>query len=379
MMRLTTFAAASTLAFHAMAADCPANRTYPGAEWPSKIAETAQSKAAEIKALEDYAFTLVEKDADRKGIRTDGVVIIKGGQLIYERYARGFDAKKRHIAWSVSKSFTSALVGGAIKEELLSLDDSICKYIPNVLQDNCGITVKHLIEFSSGLDWREIYEGQSNQASSTLAMLYGEGSGDMASFVANHPRRDAPGESWEYSTGESTLLAAVVTSAVKPKMGETFPWKMLLDPIGMKSALWERDRAGTIVGGSWLYANPRDFARFGYLYLNDGCWAGTRVLPESWVQQSTQVVDAIKKKAIDRDDKDVQGRQWWLNKPVPELEQKTPYPDVPEDAFMALGHWGQSITIIPSLDLVIVRTGDDRETGILDKNTFLKLAIAVGK
>lgn len=382
MIRLTTFAAITALSLRATAAEeCPVDRTYPVDDWPSKVAETAQAKAAEIKSLEDYAFTLTGKDEERKGIRTDGLVIIKSGQLIYERYGRGFDAKKRHISWSVAKSFSGALAGLAVKGGYLSIDDSICKYFPKTRQDNCGITVRHLLEFSSGLDWHEIYENKSNQASSVLAMLYGEGNADMAGFVANHPRRDPPGESWQYSTGEATLLAAVVTAAVKPKLGETFAWKMLFEPIGMKSAIFERDKAGNLIGGSWLYATPRDYARFGYLYLNDGCWNGTRLLPSDWVHNSTQVAPALRKKVTSEwGPGDVNGWQFWLNKIVAERgETKKPYPDLPDDTYHALGHWGQSITIIPSLDLVVVRTGDDRETGITDRNKLLKLAIAVGQ
>lgn len=362
----------------AIAAPCPTNRPAPapGAEWPKRDASTLNADA--VKALEDYAFTLTGTDAERKGIRTNGVVIIHQGQLVYERYARGWDETKRHLTWSVSKSFTNALVGIAAGKGKLSLTDSICEHLPWVRdlgEERCGITVQHLLEFSSGLDWKEVYENESNQESSVLAMLYGVGQDDAARFIASHPLRDPPGESWMYSSGDSTLLMAVVQAALEPEDGVRFPWKLLFDRIGVTSAVWERDGKGTMIGSSYLYATPRDMARFGYLALADGCWNGERILPEEWMAQSTAISAPITKKTYLRDPVDVQGRQWWLNKQHPE-EEARPFPDVPEDAFMARGHWGQSITVIPSRDLIIVRTGDDRER-VFDLNVFLPLAMKV--
>ena len=378
--RLLAVAAVSALAAVAGSAHaqstCPAGVSHPGEAWPDVSAQVLSQKAEAITALEDYAFTLEGADEERRGIRTDGVVIIRAGELIYERYARGHDASKRHLSWSVSKSFTNALVGIAVGQGRLSVEDSLCKHLPWVSElgeDRCGITVRHLLEFSSGLDWQEVYEGASNQSSSVLSMLYGAGHEDAARFIASHALRDPPGESWMYSSGDSTLLMAVVQAVMEPEHGDRFPWTQLLDPIGMRSAVWERDRAGTIIGSSYLYATPRDLARFGYLLKHDGCWDGARILPEGWVSESTQVSEAMTKKRLHRDPDDVQGRQFWLNKPVPGVDDQRPFPDLPEDAFFARGHWGQSISVIPSWDLVVGRTGDDREGGF-DLQRFLVLA-----
>ncbi len=363
----------------ASGAGCPTRSPWPTADWPDATAEVTAARPSEIQALEDYAFTLTGADAQRKGIRTDSVVIVQGGQVVYERYARGFNASRRHVAWSVTKSVTGALTGVAVQRGALELEDSICSFLADVPGDNCGIQVGHLLEFGSGIDWKEIYENQSNQQSSVLAMLYGQGHTDMASFVGAHRRRDEPGASYQYSTGESTLLAAVVGAALEPALGPDWPWSALFDPLGMTSAVFERDAAGRYVGGAFLLLTARDLARFGFLLLNDGCWEDQRLLPEGWVAHSTKVNDAIKKKSVERADGDVQGWQLWLNRPVPEIGQGVPMPDVPQDAFMALGHWGQSCTMVPSLDLVVVRMGDDRETAALDQNEFLKRAIAVGR
>ncbi|MFH1808177.1 MAG: serine hydrolase [Pseudomonadota bacterium] len=358
---------------------CPTRPYWPTAEWRSRADTVATSKAAEIQAFEDYAFTLTGKDEERKGIRTDGVLIVHHGEIIYERYARGFTASKRHIAWSVTKSVTNALTGVAVKQGAVALGDSICMHLDGVPEDNCGITVQHLLEFSSGLDWAEIYENQSNQASSVLAMLYGEGRKDMARFVFKHARRDAPGTTWQYSSGESTLLLGVVGAAMTPQYGENWPWTLLFDRIGAQRSAFERDNAGTLAGGSYWMATLQDYARFGYLFLNDGCWDGERILPVNWVAEAQVVPASFKVKRIDEETgTDVNGRLWWLNTPVPEQGLSKPWPDLPDDTYAALGHWGQRIVVIPSLDLVIARYGDDRE-GSVDVNDLVAKAIPIAR
>ncbi|WP_233261857.1 serine hydrolase [Vitiosangium sp. GDMCC 1.1324] len=358
-------------------AECPSRPTWPTEDWPDGKAEVAAARPAQIKALEDYAFTLTGKDEERKGIRTDGVLLIHKGRVVYERYGRGFDVSKRHLSWSVSKSFTSALTGIAVKRGAVALDDSICKHVKAKRQESCAITVRNLLEFASGLDWREDYEnGGSYQDSSVLAMLYGEGRKDMVSFITGHELQEKPGTSWRYSSGDATLLSGVLDAALKPSEGRDWPFTLLLDVLGMKSATWERDGKGVVVGSSYLHATPRDLAKFGFFYLNDGCWAGQRVLPEGWVAQSTQVSEPIKQKSYEREHEDVQGWQWWLNRPIPGVQAERPWPNVPEDAFAARGHWGQSISIIPSKDLIVVRTGDDRD-GSFELDSLLKLSLAV--
>ena len=354
---------------------CPNGIPYPREDWTN----TPSVNADAIAELENYAFTLTGEDADRKGIRTDGVVIIHRGARVYEKYARGWDATKRHLSWSVTKTFVNALTGIAVGRGDLSTNDGICDHLKLNNPDACKLKVRHLLEFSSGLDWKEVYENDSNQASSVLAMLYGEGHHDMANFIASHRFRDEPGTTYAYSSGDSTLLNAVVDSVLKPKVGPDYPWTLLFNPIGMFSAVIERDPKGTFVGASYLYATPRDLARYGYLWLNNGCWDGVQLLPVGWVKQSLQISEGFKSKALYRDPGEVYAWQWTVNKTVPEVMQLTlPLVDVPDDEFAAHGHWGQSISIIPSLDLVVVRVADDRETAF-DYNEFLKRAIEVAK
>lgn len=339
-----------------LAQDCPATGPFSWQVGP----------AVDASALEAYLFApeLDWADTQRRGVRTDGILVIHHGAIVYEHYAHGYTPQMPHLAWSVSKTFTNALTGIAVGQGLLELDDSICgEEGPAYPAPSCAIRVQDLLEFSSGLDWLEAYEGQSPTASSVLAMLYGEGQPDMAAFVAGHPLRDPPGTTFQYSSGDSNLLSAVVGRALAPVHGEQYPWTLLFDRLGMSSVTWERDGAGTYVGSSYLYASPRDMGRFGLLWLQDGCWEGQRILPEGWVAASTTISPGMRARPLDWTAPElVQGRQVWLNQALPEQGMAgRPWPRVPADAYTALGHWKQLITVVPSWDLVVVRTGDDRD------------------
>lgn len=373
------FSALVVVAASAAWADpCKTGVDYPGAEWPMKVDETAAAKAKEIKALEDYVFTLTGKDADRVGIRTDGVVIIKGGKLIYEKYGRGYTSTNKHISWSVAKSVSSALIGTAVLKGALTLDDSICKHLTEYSGDVCKIKVKDNLVFATGLGWQEEYEHSAYQASSVISMLFGVGHQDQLKHILTTRIAHEPGTQWLYSTGDAELLSAVAKRAlVKAGVTDSPFWAVLFDKIGME-AVFEEDARGTPLGGSMVYATPRHFARFGYLYLHDGCWTGGRVLPEGWVKDSTTPSTVFMTSAASTEDTP-SGYMWWLNKP-PRAGAERPWKDVPDDAYAALGHWGQRIVVIPSEDLVVVRVGDDRDTATdMDVNTFLKLAMEVAK
>jgi CubicO group peptidase (beta-lactamase class C family) len=356
-------------------AGCPERALWPAKEWPS--ASLPEGSEPARRDFEAYAFTRQEPAGARKGIRTDGVLLIHRGRLVYERYAPGWTAQRRHLGWSMSKSVTNALTGLAVAQGALALEDSLCKYVKSSRESACAIQVRHLLEFSSGLDWQEGYEDGPLQTSSVLAMLYGEGRADMVSFITSHAQRDAPGTSWEYSSGDATLLAAVVGSAMRARQADGWEWRLLFEPVGVHSAVWERDSRGVLVGSSLLYATPRDWAKLGFLFLNDGCWEGRRLLPEGWVARSTAVSAPLRQKRLYWEPGDVQGWQFWLNRRVPGVQDGKPWPHVPEDAYAMRGHWGQSVTVIPSMDLVVVRLADDREPGAFELDAFLARALAL--
>ncbi|MDP1824130.1 MAG: serine hydrolase [Archangium sp.] len=361
----------------ALAQNCPTRASWPTTEWPVNLV-SATAKAAEIKALEDFAFTLTGKDSERLGMRTEGLVIIKNGAIVYERYGRGFDETKRHLSWSVAKSFSSALVGVAVKQGALSLDDSVCKHLPEYDgTPQCKITVKDAITFGTALGWQEEYENQSYQVSSVISMLFGVGHGDQLKHILTHKLVAEPGKRWSYSTGDAELASAVAKRALAKAHGRDAFWKLMLDPIGMQRATFEEDAKGTPLGGSMVFATPRDFAKFGFLFLNDGCWNGQRLLPEGWVASSTTPSDVFTATAPENEDTP-SGYSWWLNRPSPERNKPLPWPDVPNDTYAALGHWGQRIIVVPSEDVIVVRTGDDRK-GSIDVNELTKFSLAVAR
>jgi CubicO group peptidase (beta-lactamase class C family) len=181
--------------------------------------------------------------------------------------------------------------------------------------------------------------------------------------VLSHRKLQAPNTRFNYSTGEAMLVSEIVRQAgIKKGFDKNWFWSDFFDVIGMKSAIFEGDIKGAPGGGSYIFATPRDYARFGYLYLNDGCWDGKRVLPEGWVSSSTTMSEVFRTGAPESEDTP-NGWMWWLNQVAPKTGVK-PWKDAPDDAYSAIGHWGQYVTVVPSKDVVIVRVGDDREFSV---------------
>ena len=352
------------------AAPCPTRASWPTESWPKG---GTNNKTAELKAMEDYAFTTFGTDRQRYGVRTDGLMIIKGGNIIYERYARGWSASNRHLSWSVAKSISSAMIGVAVNKGLMNIEDSICTYLTEYAgKPICSIKVKHFLTFGSGVQWQEGYEDGSYQSSSVISMLLGEGHRDQIGFVLDQHQLRAPGTQFVYSTGDAAVVAALAKAALKPAYGNDAFWSQLFDKIGMHRAVFEEDPKGNPLGGSYVYATLRDYARFGYLFLNDGCWNGERLLPEGWVRSSSTISDTFKSNRGYCSEEDPpagtvalpcarvpSGYMWWLNQ-APIAEGKKPYKDLPDDTYFANGHWGQYIAVFPSADVVVVRIGDDR-------------------
>jgi CubicO group peptidase (beta-lactamase class C family) len=356
---------------------CPSRPSWPTDAWPVALVDPV-AKAKEIAALETYLFTLTGKDEERLGLRTEGLVIIKGGAIVYEKYARGFDETKRHLSWSVAKSISSALIGIAVKEGALTLDDSICVHLPEYEgTPQCAITVRDAITFATGLGWQEGYEDESYQSSSVISMFFGSGHRDQLRHILTHkPVADA-GQRWNYSTGDAELASAIAKRALAKKHGRDAFWEVLFDRIGMPRTVFEEDAQGTPLGGSMVFATPRDYAKFGWLFLNDGCWAGARILPEGWVAASTRPSDAFVAFAS-KSEKEPSGYSWWLNRPIPQRDNPIPWKNSPDDAYGAIGHWGQYIMVVPSADVVVVRTGDDRDDYV-DEDQLISLSLAVAR
>jgi CubicO group peptidase (beta-lactamase class C family) len=363
----------------ARAADCAA--TASTVAWPADVWRAAPPDVArpEVQALDAYLFPSGLDEAAREGVRTNGLVVVRDGIILHERYARGFGPETPHIAWSVTKSVLHALYGAAVRDGLVDIGRPVAERSPWIgTGDKARITYRDLLAMSSGLGFQESYE-YAPIRSSVIAMLYTRGRGDMGLFAAGHELDAPPGTLWSYKSGDSLVLARALRDVVGPESYPDYPWTALFDRLGLRSAVWERDGKGILVGSSYLYATPRDLARIGLLYFAEGCWAGERVLPEGWVTYAGTLAPALEdgagtswwRRAQDRGPESY-GAHWWLNRAA---GGRPPYPDVPEDALVASGHWGQKLVVIPSRRLVVVRTGDDRD-GSFGTNRFLRLVLA---
>ena len=335
--------------------------TWPGADWSR--AEAPSSAALE--AFSAYAFP-PRDDVSRQGIRTDALLVIRDGQIIYERYAGPTKASTPHLTWSVSKSLLAATLGVAYGEGRFKLSEAAATYYPPFAA-HPEVKLGHLFNWASGLNWQEDYE-YAPLNSSVVAMLYTRGRTDMPAFVASHQGEATPGSRSRYSRGDSNVLSAALKGMVGAKVYADYPWTALFEPLGITSAVWETDASGTFVGSSYAYMTARDLARVGLLMQRDGRWGERQLLPKAWVEFNRTAFAAYQPLPGEA----VPGGHWWLNQAVAGAAK--PWADAPADSFAALGHWGQALYVLPSEGLVIVRYADDRDKSY-QHNELLKRAL----
>jgi CubicO group peptidase (beta-lactamase class C family) len=332
---------------------------WPTAQWP------VDHRDLDWRAVDAYAFP--SRDVERGGIRTDALLVIGDGRILHERYAAPTHADTPHLTWSVSKSVLATLLGVAHGQGRFRLDDRAVRYYP-ALQRHPNLRLADLLHWASGLAWQEDYE-YAPLKSSVVAMLYTRGRDDMAAFTAARPAGSPPGQRFVYSSGDSNLLAATLRGMLDAQDYSDYPWQALFTPLGIDSAVWERDGAGTYVGSSYLYLSARDLARIGLLMQRDGRWGDRQLLSADWVAFNRTLFAAAEPVPGEANP----GGHWWLNQPLP--GQPRPWPDAPADAFAALGHWGQALYVLPAQKLVIVRYADDRDASF-SHNELLKRVLA---
>lgn len=358
--------------------DCPgpAGFPWPREDWRTVPAGEAARDPAALQALDALAFPPGRDEAEQKGPQTHGLLIVKDGRIVYERYGAGFAADTPHILWSATKSMLHAVYGAAVRDGLIDIDRPVAERSPWIGEGaKRRITYRHLLQMRSGIAFNEAYEFAPLR-SSIIAMLYTRGRHDMARFAAAQPLAAEPGTRWAYKGGDSLILAAALRDLVGRKRYPDYPWTALFDRLGIRSAVWERDGAGTFVGSSYLYLTPRDLARLGLLYVMDGCWVGMRLLPEGWVAFAGTLSPPLAtpegqpRRRADQGPASY-GAHWWLNQPGP--APRRPMPAAPEDMLNASGHWGQDLFVLPREGLVIVRTAHDR--GDFPVNDLLRLTL----
>jgi len=284
---------------------------------------------------------------------TRGIVIAYDTLFMAEGYGEGFDKNTPLLGWSMTKSITSALIGVLVKDGKLSVDEAAP--IDEWKNDErSNISLRSLLNMTSGLEWVEDY----GDISDATIMLYNRG--DVAKYAISKKAIYPPDSMYYYSSGTSNILAAVVKRCFDNQQTYLdFPRKELFNRIGMRSAIMETDAVGTYIASSYTFANTRDWARFGLLYLKNGIWNNDTIFPSNWVDFTTQEAPNSKGKY---------GAQFWLAKTGHEV------PDAPKDTYFADGFHGQRVYIIPSKNLVIVRMGESKE-GEFDYNKFVKAVL----
>ena len=310
-------------------------------------AALAAGDSALAARLEPVARALVDERAYNG--HPFAFIVLHKGAVVAERYDKGIGPGTRLLSWSMAKSFTNALTGIMAGDGMVDIHAPLD--IPEWQQDGRkDITLHDLLQMQSGLEWNEDYGNRSD----VNLMLHRET--DMGAFAQSKPLRYTPGTHWYYSSGTTNIVMRWLRSRFpSDEAFLTYLHDRLFKPLGFRNPYFEPDMSGTPVGSSYLYATARDYARFGQMYLDDGCAGGHRILPEGWVDYTVTPASASAGRY---------GAFFWLNR-------CNVCPDVPEDMFSCNGHDGQQIYMIPSKDLVVVVLGYSPKHCI-DFNALLK-------
>jgi len=291
--------------------------------------------------------------ADNETVKTRTVMVVYKDQIIAEKYMEGFNEETPILGWSMTKSILATFYG--ILEYQSKLKVSAAAPMDEWQKDERkNITLDHLLRMESGLEWEEDY----STISDVTKMLFLEE--DMTASQGKKESIAAPGEIWNYSSGTTNLLSGILRKQFSTHQEYLdFPYAALIDKIGMHSMLLEADMDGNYVGSSYGWASTKDWAKFGLLYLRKGNWNGTQLFDSEWVDYITTPT---------ANSNGVYGAHFWLN-------AGGKYPDAPKNIYSANGFQGQRVFIVPSKDLVIVRTGLANES-VFDSNALLRDVIA---
>jgi CubicO group peptidase (beta-lactamase class C family) len=325
---------------------------------PLATADALWPTGETVQLSDDRRLWAVLNDPVLQGPGMRAIVVVHDGRIVGETYGEGFNASTPLLGWSMTKTVNAALVGMAIKDGKLSLDQK--GLFPQWAEDaRADISVADLMAMSSGLEFNED-DGLVNDAARMEFLVR-----DAAAFARDKVLVAAPGTTFHYGSGSSVLLARIWQNAIGAA-ARAFPQERLFKPLGMTSAVLESDPSGTFLGEAFLYANAHDWARFGEFLRLGGEWNGQQLLPPGFVDYMRSPAPAS-----DEGRGPVYGRgQLWL---APGLGFA-----LPADAFMLNGHLRQTITVIPSRKLVIVRMGLTREDIDHSNAKLLHAIVAAG-
>ncbi len=318
------------------AADAGRTVPYPIPDWTTGVPEQQGMSTAAL----DAAAAIAEAR------QSHCLLVIRHGVLVYERYWNGRDRSSKDPSWSIAKSYASALVGIAIdRGDLASLDQSVAELVPEWRgTDREAITLRHLVSMTSGLKW-DVFEDYVSLA--TLAT-------DGTTFAIDRPLAAPPGTRWTYDNGTVQVLERVFRAATGRTI-EEYAHLHLWSPIGA-DASWKHDPSGNPTAYANVLASCRDHARLGYLYLHGGTWGTEQVVSAAHVAAT---------RTPSQDMNRAYGFLFWLNADTPAVDamgtawKGLMVPFAPKDLFAARGFGNQFVDVLPGLDLVVVRFGQD--------------------
>ena len=291
----------------------------------------------------------MDVDAYMKHQRTAGLVIIQDGKIRLEKYGLDFSGEGKWTSFSVAKSFSSTLVGAAIKDGYIkSIDDKVSTYIPDLKGSAYDdVSIQQLLTMTSGVKWNEDYGDKKSDVALFNAHKAEPGVDVTVSYMRKLPREAPAGSKWVYKTGETNLIGVLVSSATKKNLSAYLSEKIWA-PFGMEQdASWLLGPTGHEISGCCIQASTRDFARMGLFMLGGGVAGGKSVLPDGWIAAAT-----TKQADIGEADSGY-GYQWWT---------------MNDGSYAAQGIFGQGIFIDPKRKLVIASNSNwpqatDRQGG----------------
>lgn len=326
---------------------------YPGAEAPEELRPPPPATPALAPIADDDAPIVAEgalaaaidaafAEPGGAARNTKAVVIVHKGRIVGERYAPDVGVATALLGHSLSKSVVNALTGVLVRDGRLRVSDRAP--IAAWRNDARGaVTIDNLLRMDAGFGFDE-----GGGASIATHIWFAEP--DTARASSDAVLRGAPGSAWGYSSRSYVLLSRILADGIGgPQAFADFAHRELFGPLGMTDVTMEFDAAGTPMGANAFLATPRDWARFGLLYLRDGVAGDRRILPEGWVRYSATPTGSTG-----------YGAGFWLNTTdaaIPEWRATFGIPGASADAFMARGYLGQYIVVVPSADLVVVRMG----------------------
>lgn len=306
-----------------------ANFPHMEALFPGHVVK-AGGRVRALPAGQPLTIAAADVDAFMAAQNVAGLIVVQDGKVRLERYARGYDAKGRYTSFSVAKSFTSTLVGAAIRDGYIrSVDEPVTRYIPDLAGSGYdGVTIAQLLTMTSGVKWDENYFNPNSDVARMYAKPAPAGVDPTVFYMRTLPRESAPGSKWVYKTGETNLIGVLVTRATKKPLANYLSEK-LWRPLGFESdAFWMIDPSGQEVSGCCLSVSLRDYARMGLVALE----GGRGVVPANWFAEATAAKAETGRPGYGY------GYQWWT---------------YPEGRFGAQGIFGQSILVDPARRIVI--------------------------